>query len=70
MSSVEPDRGDGLVDLVVGRVGSGEGDVVADRPGEEERLLGDDAELAPQRAHRDVAEVVAVDRARGPAVGS
>ena len=29
--------------------GPGEGDVVPDGPGEEERLLGHDAELAPQR---------------------
>ena len=59
----EPDGVDRLVDLGVGRVGPGEGDVVADRAGEEERLLGHDAELAAQRVERHVADVVPVDRA-------
>jgi hypothetical protein len=39
-SSDEADRPDRLVHLVVGGVGSGEGDVVADGAGEQERLLG------------------------------
>src|SRR5439155_13254537 len=39
-----------------------EGDVLADRAGEEEALLRDDAQLAPQRGLGDVAEVRAVDR--------
>ena len=42
-------------------VGSGEGQVVADGAGEEERLLGDDAELAAQRVQRHALDVVAVD---------
>ena len=45
----EPDAVHGLRDLVVGGVGAGEGDVVADGAGEQERLLRDDAELAAQR---------------------
>ncbi len=57
----EPDRAHGLVHLLVGGLRSGEGDVVPDGPGEEERLLGDDAELAPQRVQGHRLEVVAVD---------
>ena len=41
--------------------GPGEGDVVAERAREQERLLGDDAELASERLDGDVAQVVAVD---------
>ena len=41
--------------------GLGELDVVADAAREQERLLGHDAELAPQRVERDVGDVVAVD---------
>ena len=43
-------------------VGSAEGDVVANRAGEEEAFLRDDPELAPQRRLRDVPEVDSVDR--------
>ena len=46
------------------RVGPAEGDVVAHRAGEEEALLRDDPELAPQRLLRHLAEVDAVDRDR------
>ena len=46
---------------VVGRVGTGEARVVPDRAGEEERLLGDDADLAAQRVQRHRAQVEAVD---------
>ena len=49
------------LDLLVGRVEDAEGDVLADARGEEERILGDDADLAPERAARDVADVDAVD---------
>ena len=40
---------DRLVDLLVGGLGSCEGDVVADGAREQERLLGNHAELAAQR---------------------
>ena len=65
----EPHRAHGLLDLVVGGLGPGEGDVVADGPGEEERLLGDHAELAAQRPQGHALEVVAVDEHPTP-VGS
>ena len=42
-------------------VGVGEDEVVPDRAGEEERLLGHDADLAAQRVQRHVADVDAVD---------
>ena len=42
--------------------GPAEGDVFADAAGEEEALLGDDPELAPQRPLLDAAQVVAVDQ--------
>ena len=58
----EADGVDGLPDLVVGGVRAGEGDVVAQAAGEQERLLGHHAELAAQRVDRDLAEVVAVDQ--------
>ena len=66
---VEPDAAHGLHHLVVGGVGPGEGDVVAHGAREQERLLRHDAELAPQRLDGDVAQVVAVDRARCPRSG-
>ncbi len=50
--------------LLVGGVGPGEGDVVADRPVEQERLLGHHTELATQRGDGDVAQVVAVEQHR------
>ena len=51
-----------LHDVLVAGVGPGEGDVVAQRAVEEEGFLGDDAELAAQRADGDVAQVVTVDQ--------
>ena len=51
------------------RVGPAEDDVLAHRAREQEPLLRDDAELAPQALLRHVAEVVAVDRDR-PSRGS
>ena len=52
----------GVDDLLVRRVRLAEGDVLADRAGEEEALLRHDPELAAQRLLRDVVEVVPVDR--------
>ena len=57
----QPDLVDGVPDLVVGGAGPGERDVVPDGPGEEEGLLGHDAELRAQRGQRHALEVVAVD---------
>ena len=54
-------RGRG-VDLVVGRAGPAERDVVAHGAREEEALLGHDSELSAERRHRDVPQVVPVDR--------
>ena len=48
-------------DLLVGRLGAAEADVVGDRAAEEERVLQHDAELAAVRAQLHVAEVGAVD---------
>src|SRR4029079_10849397 len=48
-------------DLLVGRVGAAEGDVRAHRRVEDEGVLEDHAELAPQRLDAHVAHVVAVD---------
>ena len=48
-------------DLRHRRLRPAERDVLRDRPGEQEALLGNDPELPAQRALRDVAEVVAVD---------
>jgi hypothetical protein len=44
----EPHRADRLEDLLVGGLGSGEGDVVPDGAGEQEGLLGHHAELTAQ----------------------
>ena len=52
---------DGFPHLVVARRRPGEGHVVADGAGEQERLLGDDAELPAQRLDGDLAQVVTVD---------
>jgi hypothetical protein len=51
----------GALDLGLRRPDEAEGDVVAHGGGEEERILGDDADLAPERAACDVAHVDAVD---------
>ena len=50
--------------LLVGGVGLREADVVGDRAAEEERILEDDAELAPVADELDVAQVGAVDADR------
>ncbi len=55
----EPRR---LLDLLVGRVGPAEGEVLAHGRREEERVLRDHADLAAQRVERHVAHVGAVDR--------
>ena len=54
----------GALDLLVGRVGAAERDVLAHGRGEEERILRDHADLAAQRCERHVAHVVAVDETR------
>ncbi len=46
----------------VGRAGHAEGDVLPHRVREEERILGDDADLAAERGELHVAHVGAVDR--------
>ena len=46
----EPDEPAGLEHLGLGRVGPGEADVLADRAGEQERLLRHGAHLPPHRA--------------------
>jgi hypothetical protein len=48
------------LDLLVAHVGTTEGHVLAHGRGEEERVLRDDPDLAPQRGERDVADVDAV----------
>ena len=52
-------------DHLVGRLGAREADVVADRPGEEERILQHHSQLAAVRAQLELAQVVPVhaDRA-------
>src|SRR6185312_10511715 len=51
----------GAFDLLPGRLESAVADVLADRPGEEQRLLQDDADLLAQRLQLEVANVDAVD---------
>ena len=46
----------------LGRFEPSVGDVLADRAGEEEDILLHDADLAPQRRERHVADIDAVDR--------
>ena len=53
-------RGD---DVVERRVGPAVGDVVADRHREQERLVEHHADVVAQARQREVADVVAVDRA-------
>ena len=66
----EPDRLDRLEHLLLGRFGPGERDVVADRAGEQERLLGNDAELAAEGVdlHRLEGDAVDVDVPRSRVV--
>ena len=61
---VGADRAGGRLHVLEARVGAAERDVLADRGGEQEALLRHDAELAAQRAHLHVAQVVAVDADR------
>ena len=61
-NSVAPTVGERRLDLLQARLRPPEGDVLADAAGEEEALLGDDPELAPQRPLLDAAQVVAVDQ--------
>ena len=49
-NAVDADRARRVDDLLVGRVGTAEADVVGDRAAEEERVLQHDAELAAVRA--------------------
>ena len=58
------------LDRLERRIRHAQRDVVADRRGEEERILGDDADLAAERAPREVADVDAVDDARARRVVS
>ena len=51
----------GADDVLVGRVGRAERDVLPHRRREEERVLGDDPDRAPQGGELDVAHVHAVD---------
>ena len=62
--AVDADRRRGLAHLFVGRVGTGETDVVRDRAGEQEGILEHDAELAPVTVQLQLAEVCAVHRDR------
>ena len=59
---------DGILDLGIGGLGPGIGEVVPDGSGKEEGLLGHDAELAAERLLGDRPQVVAVD-GHGPARG-
>ena len=68
-NSVAPTVATRRLDLLQARLRPAEGDVLADAAGEEEALLGDDPELAPQRPLLDPAQVVAVDQHRAPAAG-
>ena len=59
---VGADRGGGGADLRVVGVGAPEGDVLANRAREQERLLGHDPHLRAQRVAGDLAQVVSVDQ--------
>ena len=52
----------GAGDLLVGRLGAPEGDVLAHRAAEQERLLGHHPHLGAQRVGGHIAQVVAVDQ--------
>ena len=62
--AVDADGGGGRPHLLVGGVRLREADVVGDRAAEEERILEDDAELAPVADELDVAEIRPVDANR------
>ena len=70
MKSWAPDRPGRRLHLGVGRVGAAVGDVVADGAPEEERLLGDVAELAPVGAEVEVAQIGVPSISTTPSVGS
>ena len=61
MKSWAPTAGGGL-DLGIGGVGSGVGDVVPDGAGEQERLLGHEPQLGAERLEVQVGERLAVDQ--------
>jgi hypothetical protein len=52
----------GPLDLLAGRVRAAVGDVVVHGRAEQERVVGNDADLVPQRAGLDLAHVAAVDQ--------
>jgi len=54
--------GGGFFDLLGRGFGSAEGDVLADGLGEEEGLLGDEADALTQRGQGEVADGLAVDQ--------
>ena len=58
---VQTDRVDRFPHLFGSGIRSGEGHVVTDRPGKQEGFLRHDAELAAERVHCDVGEIVTVD---------
>ena len=58
---VDSDRFESLAKLVVGGVGSGEGHIVSNASGKQERFLRYDAELRPKGAKGDGPEIVTVD---------
>ena len=60
-NSCAPDRARGALDLLVRCVGTAVGDVVADGPGEEERLLGHVPESPPVRVEVEVGHRDPVD---------
>ena len=62
--SSAPHGVEGGVDLGVGGVAAADAHVVADRPGEQEALLGHDAHVPAQVGEGDVAEVDAADAHR------
>ena len=66
MNSSAPTARGGRADLLGGRVRAAEGDVLADRAAEQERLLGHDPHLRAQRGAVTLAQVVPVDAARAP----
>ena len=61
MKLVRLGRPRGRLDLLLGRVGTAVGDVGGDRVAEQEALFEDDADPGPQRGHRRLADVDAVD---------
>ena len=58
---LESDGPTGLPHLFTGGSRAGKGHVVPDRPVEQERLLGDNAKLAPQRVDGHLPQIVPID---------